>query len=382
MAKVDVWLIVGTRRWARIMAAELCAAVPAECAIRLLGNPPEAGLRQWLDSSGLARRIQIVESMPPCPPSQTGVALVVNSAYQHRVSIEEALSAGYNVVSEKPMSFSREETQGLIDRAETLGLALFCTNTYLFAEYLSAFKDNWLTGRQFTAVYISWSDAATEVRYGESKGYDSGVPVIFDVLPHIANLVVATQGEGTPVFADIAVCGGGSEVSIRYRHEKIDIHVYIARNAAQRIRRMRFTGPDSNVVLDFTAEPGTVVVDQSPPVSVAPDWQKKRKPIAAMLRSVIEFFESGKQDTRLSTRSALLGNALIDGVVRSYVDQQLALLAGRGGREASSPDEDFDYAEKELRSVADRVLPHVAPDSPLRNLARAAFPTVTSNLTH
>jgi predicted dehydrogenase len=383
MTKVDVWLIVGARRWARVMASELCTAAPKDSVIQLLGDLHDVELRQWLRASRLGERIQVVESMRPCPPSSTGVALIVNSAYQHRSSIQEALSAGYNVVSEKPMSFSQEATRSLLNQAKTLGLALFCTNTYLFADYLGTFKKNWLANRTFTAMRILWTDAAREVRYGETKGYDSSVPVIFDVLPHIANIIVATLGVCNPVPVGISVCRGGSAVSIQYRHEDLNIYVQIARNAGQRTRCIKFSGSSgSEVVIDFTREPGLVSADKLPPISADADWRQKRRPIAAMFSSLLEFFESGKQDERLSPLAGLFGNALIDGIVGSYVDQQIAFLAAHGDREVPALDEDFSYAEKESRSIAKRALPLIESDSPLRQLAMVARTSATSNLAH
>lgn len=373
MAVVDIWLIVGTRRWARLMAAELCATLPADAIVYMQGEPDDAELRRWLSASGLGTKIRVGESLPPCPATKTGVAFVVNSAYLHKTAVEDTLAAGYNVVCEKPMSFSRRETLSLINMAEGLGLQLFCTNTFLFASYLDSFRKGWLVGHRFTSMQISWADPAREIRYGESKGYDSSLPLIYDVLPHIANIALATIGEFKAVPDGIEVRHGGSEALIRYRYGNLDIHVELARNASQRRRTLVFAGTDREVLLDFSTEPGLVSADRLTPVSVDPAWPRKPKPIAAMLCSVRVFFESGRRDPRLSPSACLLANDLIDGVVDSYVAQQFKLLSAQDDMSnAMVSPADRDYASKEAKSIATRALPYIPKDSPLSILALAA----------
>jgi hypothetical protein len=375
MATVDIWLVVGTRRWARLMARELCAALPDDTVLYMRGDPVDAELQAWLATSGLGMKIQVGLVLPPCPGGATGVAFVVNSACMHKFSVEEMLNAGYNVVCEKPMSFSRQETLSLIDMAAALGLQLFCTNTYLFATYLDRFRKDWLVGRRFTSLHVSWADPVKEVRFGEAKCYDSSVPLIYDVLPHIANIALATYGEFQAISQGIEVRRGGSEVSIHYRHGKFDIYIALQRNAQHRRRTIAFAGPDNNVMLDFSTEPGSVFVDQMTPVPTDTVWLCKPKPIAAMICSVQKFFESGKKDPRLSPYASLLGNELIDCVSDSYAAQQISLLTGRGKMSDTMHRlEDLNYAGKEVISIAARALPYLSEESPLRKLASAANP--------
>lgn len=371
MKKIDCWLIVGTRRWARLIASELCKVVSEEVIIHMQGDVYDTELRRWLEISGLEKRIEIVETARTCSASMTGVALIVNSAYRHRLSIEEVLSAGYNVVTEKPITFSQEETISLLERVKAHGRLLFCTNTYLFASYLDRLRNDVLKDYKVTAIHISWLDSVDELRYGETKSYDSSVPVIFDVLPHVANIILATIGECSPIPVGISVRRGGSEVSIRYKHEDIDIHVHIARNAVHRKRTVKFYGNIPKVVIDFTSEPGKLFVGASQAMSADPSWNENKRPIAAMLSSVIEFFESGEKDERLSPYAGLFGNKLIDAVAGDYVDQQINFLSKIARSDIRSSDNDAIYALKEYRSITERVLPYIASTSPLKQFASA-----------
>src|SRR4051812_45307233 len=174
------------------MAAELCASLAPDRSIHLQASRSDAGLLEWWSASPYKQRIEIVEQPIPCGASSTGIALIVNSAHEHRRSAESVLDAGYHAVCEKPVTFSRHDTLQLLARATELGLELFCTNTYLFAEYLDIFRRDWLRGRALSELELTWADESAEIRHGEAKSYDSSVPVIFDVLPHVASVVVAT----------------------------------------------------------------------------------------------------------------------------------------------------------------------------------------------
>lgn len=98
MAAIDRWLVVGSRRWARIVAAELSAVSAPGASIHLHGSRSDPELSEWWSGSPHKQRIEIVEEPIPCGGSTTGVALIVNSAHEHRRSVERALDAGYHAV--------------------------------------------------------------------------------------------------------------------------------------------------------------------------------------------------------------------------------------------------------------------------------------------
>ena len=369
--KVDIWLVIGTRRWARLLVTELCTMLPLDTAIHLQGNLDDMNLRDWWNKSPLKKRIQIVEQPLPCHALMTGVAFIVNSAYQHKSSIENVLAAGYNVVSEKPMTFSKQESLELLAKAEELGLRLFCTNTYLFADYLHVFKKNWLQGKQFTEINIKWSDPTNEVRYGEHKGYDSAVPVIIDLIPHVTNIILATHGEIKPDYSEVTVLRGGCEVIIKYQCGKMKICIQMARNSNRRTRLAKFSMLGEETTIDFSTEPGSVTNRRIDSVSADPDWQKKYKPIAGMLNAVREYFDNNTADERLSPLAGVMSCELIDRIIESYVDQQVTFLSTSDQLALSMLAGDIEYAVKESKSISERVMPYITTYSPLTRLACA-----------
>lgn len=368
MKGVDIWLIIGGRRWARIIADELCALLCPNEFVYIQGSHDDVELCNWWSNSSYKDRIKIVEQVDVCLSSKVGVAIIANSAYLHYSSIESAFKAGYNVVSEKPLALTGKETKQLLSKADELGLKLFSTNTYVFADYLRVFRQNWLADGNFCQLHIDWADAVSEVRYGDKKGYDSSIPIIYDVLPHVASIILACYGEVKVGQSTIKLLKGGSVVELAIECNELVITLVLSRNSLKRKRYLRFSGNASEVSLDFTEEPGVLTVNGVFCGIIADcDWALKRKPIAEMLFSVKDYFDNELMDNRLSCESALLANELIDSISSEYVDQQIIFLNSM--QQSVIHNIDFKYALKESISLKKRVLKFLPQTSPLRRLA-------------
>jgi hypothetical protein len=192
------------------------------------------------------------------------------------------------------------------------------------------------------------------------------------MLPHVANIIFLIAGGGKLTSLDLQVKRGGSMVVLQCTSGNLEISVSLERNANQRIRSIAIDGTNENILLDFSAEPGFISINQAPIVQLAPEWRHQLKPIALMILSVQNFFESGSIDPRLSPSAAIFGNELIDAIVTSYVDQQISFFRSYSGKKYDDIREpDFCYALKEATSIANRGLPYLSIDSPLRKLVLA-----------
>lgn len=365
------WLVVGGRRWARIIANELGGMLAPTNTVALLSDSRDMDLLDYWKSNPYKERLKIVEQIEACRPPKIGVAIIANSAYLHRSSIEMALDAGYNIISEKPLTLSVAESNALLEKGRKLGLKLFSTNTYLFADYLRVFRRDYLSGQKISKLDIQWVDPIVESRHGERKRYDSTIPIIYDLLPHIASIVLATYGGVNLRKSDITVSKGGSEVALRVVCEDLNITITLARNSLLRKRFIRFSGITLDVALDFTEEPGLVFAAGQSPVISDLDWISKRKPLAEMLYCAKSYFEGGTIDNRLSIHSALLGNKLIDLVEKDYVEQQMSFLSLEKDAKFTQ-DLHFFYAKKESTSLNKRALPYLSNKTFLRRLALAS----------
>jgi len=367
MAKVDIWLIIGGRRWAQVLAIELCSLLPNSEEIHLIRDNDTENSTDWLDEGSLKNRVKIVKNPTPCQIGKVGVAFIINSAYLHKATIQSALSLGYNVIVEKPLTFSFKESIQQLNLASKFGLRIFTTNTYQFASYLTIFKEKYLHGNKINEIYINWSDNAGKIRYGQIKKFDSSVPIIFDVIPHIASIIFSILGEISLNSADLTFYKGGSKVKLKFRCNNLIIRADISRNSKTRTRILKVTNETTEFKIDFTEEPGIVTINNSEKICADNNWNLKRKPIAEMLNSVLIFFEKNKIDSRLLPDSALLGNIMIDLIVESYVMHQIDFVIKNGRMLKQSAD--IKYAKKEIDSIKKRTLKFLHNDSPLQDFS-------------
>jgi len=372
MSTVDIWLVVGTRRWARLMVTELCIALPVNKKVYIQGDPDDLEIVSWISKSKLSEKVIVVREPLPCPKTLTGVAIVANSAYLHKSSVKEMLKSGYNVVCEKPITFSSQETLGLINLAKVNGLQLFATNTYLFTSYLNNLKNDWFADQQLVGMNIKWTDPASEQRYGENKTYDSSVPLIYDILPHISNIILAAVGELNTASCKINVRRGGSLALLDFSNGRCKTHVKIERNSNERMRTLELISNSRRLFVNFAELPPTFFLNNQQVIE-ATHSKIQPKPIMSMINSIINFFESNKADSRLSANSAVIGNILIENFSRSYVMQQIMFFSKNN--DLLNPinlSHSFKYASKEVESIAHRALPYLPDDCPLRELANVA----------
>ena len=363
------WLVIGSRRWARVITDELCKIIPSK--IDVFHDIKDVDSSIWKESLSRYSNLNFVDRIVPIDFSTTGIAIVANSAYLHHSTIKEALNAGYHVISEKPLSFSKKETLSLLRSAKEKNLTLLPINTYCFATYLKKIKDTWLKKKNISKIEIHWSDPRIESRYGEKKRYDSSVPIIYDILPHVAAILKETFGEINISSSDIKVFNGGSTINIDYECTNLNVNLILNRNAQKRLRRIKYYGHNLELSFDFTAEPGEVTFNGNRPViNPEPHWNSQRKPLAEMLYSLKDYFEKEAQESRFSNDVAILSNILIDAVAHKYVEHQVNYLNSSISSIKHTEDKNFSYAMKEAQSLAQRTGPYLSKDSPLEALVQ------------
>lgn len=361
MSKIKVFLVLGNRRWARIITTELCKKIKKNLQINLLAESNNLEIKKWLYNSGLSSKIKIINSIKALDSKTCGVAFVLNSAYLHQSSIKELLKKGYNIVSEKPLTFSKIETIKLINLALKKKLKLMCTNTYSFASYLKKLKKFYVSKNQISDIYISWKDPKKEFRYHYNKSYDSTVPIIYDILPHIANILNITVGNLKLKLINLYVRNGGSYVSIHYKTKNLNIFTELERNSDKRMRLIKFISLKNQFIFDFKKEPGLISINKGPKFILDKKFSFRHKPIRQMINSVFNFVEKNKKDSRLNLKTSLFGNHLIDITVKKYVDNQIELI--KENRSIKFSKKSYSYALKEFKSIKNRARKYLKKNS-------------------
>jgi len=350
-----------------LVAEELCSRANIKTPIYLIGDSKNKELIQWLRNSGLISRIIITKRIIDIDKKKLALAFVINSAYMHEFYVTDLLCKGYNVVCEKPVSFSKTRTIKLINLAAKKKLSLFCTNTYSFASYLKKLKDNYLKEKEYSNIHITWADPKKEIRYKQVKSYDSSVPIIYDILPHVANILYSTIGNFKLKLKSFDIKNGGSNIFLHYHQKKMNIIVKLVRNAVKRKRSIKFISKKNQLYFDFTNEPGFVKKNNDSQFKTDMIWTTKSKPISSMITSVISFFQLGKKDFRLKLTTSLLGNELIDVIAKQYVNNQIRILKNKKKYSRES----FSYAYKEFKSIKKRTLGYINKSSILYNLCNS-----------
>lgn len=324
MKRIKQVVVIGSGRWAKVYANEIskCFGDSIDlyfCVARRIDE-----IRDWANDQELLSEVQIVDNMPSAIDHGIDIAFVINSAHDLEKAIKEALLKGYHVIVEKPLTVSSAQTEQVAELAHRLGQAVFSTNTYRFASYLQDFRNLLPSDKSITRMNIVWTDPAKEERYGESKNYDPRVPIIMDILPHIVSIFEAIYQFEAPILRSFHLKRGGAEVDLDFAFNHIESHIQISRVSDKR-RRILVVWHDSVChELDFSAEPG--IVSSARKFVIDPSWENKTKPIASMIYSVINYFENGVLDSRLSIGTAIKANQLIDMVLPTYRIQQARYL--------------------------------------------------------
>lgn len=365
------WVVVGGGRWAVINLRELVPILKDSMPERLV--VVDEGLNSDESLGAVIKEIReigcTVEVKKLIPSklagSTTSVALVLNSSYRHAKSINELLTKGFHVVTEKPISWSVSETKRLIDLARENAVSFFGANTIAFMG-LQDLLPVPISELTISDVQVVWTDPIGEERYGLRKVFDSSTPIICDVLPHVANLlwIVGLHDNGISV-RQMDILHGGSEVKLELTSAgSVPIRLRIARNAKSRRRfiRLGFVGSIyRSTEIDFSQHPfkGVSLI---PPAEVALCRESKNlnRSLFRMFCAVRAAVEESRISDRLSIDRALFGDYLISLVLEEYISVQVNTF-WRTNCVSSSFEDSISsaYALKELTSLRERVIPEL-----------------------
>lgn len=362
MKTVEIYAVLGTRSWARVLLRASVEAFSPNLPIIAVDDSSSEHFAEWLKTEKLSGPVQISPRLPKLGKNEVGLAIVANAAPLHFSTTQQVLNAGYHAVVEKPLTFSSVDSLLLVDSAKEFQRHLFSTNIPLFAGYLHSFRAHSVAKSVIRRVQIDWTDPAFELRHGTRKNYDSATPLIFDVVPHITSILWALFDER--VLAgdfDITVGKGGAQVRISFKYGDVPVTVSLARNADRRIRRIQVVSEDGNRSLDFSVDPPRI---ERQTLQLA----SEKLPSVAMLEAVRSSCSSRYQDPRLTVKTNILANELVDKVIDSYVEQQVAFLQRPRRMHKADADNAYRYARKEAQSVSRRLMPNLRPDSALLKL--------------
>ena len=331
-------LVLGGGRWARVITQVLLGVLTETTPVRMVSPAGARDLARWTKATGRRDRIEVLDRRPAEMPVGS-VAIVANAAHSHVESTLWALQQGASALVEKPFAPTPADVQRMSDAAATHAVLLAPALVFRFASYLDDFRAVLAARAPVEQVELVWADAAAEHRHGEAKRYDPGVSVIEDCLPHVISVFNSVFGT-LPEFDALSVERGGARVRMSLAAGLQRYDVVIERNAVERQRILRAFGASGVAELDFTEEPGTVLLDGvKQPATL---WPVGDGPMARMIFAFLQAATGGPLDERLSIHPALHASHLTAASMLQYRQKLIErLAAGLAG-----PDLDYAVAEQ------------------------------------
>jgi predicted dehydrogenase len=278
-------LLVGGGRWGRVHAANLSELLTSNDRVLWVTRHNQTAAAELVKSLSRGPRFDLSRSLQEALDLRPDAALIVTSPDSHVAMAEACLSAGTPSFVEKPLACRREGALKLIEIAERNKVLLAAGLHLLSASYLHHFKQQ-ISGRELLRIGIRWFDPAHEIRYGESKRADETTPIVHDLYPHIWAIVRVLTGCDRQIIS--AASKQRNDLSFQCSAFEVVVDARCGRCAALRERKIEVDFRDGgSASLDFTEEPGQILLDGAPGPS-DPNWGKEPRPVMAEVRDFLK----------------------------------------------------------------------------------------------
>ena len=330
-------LVLGGGRWARVIVDVLLTIVSDDTSVQMASPSGAGDLAQWLEATGRKDRVMLVERDEVDPPPGSAV-LVANAAESHLESALWALTRRLPVLVEKPMALTGADVRRLRDGGARRDTLVAPALVFRFSHHLDSFCAALERCGMVERVELVWVDPAAEWRHGSPKRYDAGISVLEDCIPHAFSIFDRAFG-ASPTLENLAIGRGGAKVLMMLSSGTQMYDLVLERNGAARQRILRAFGRSGVVELDFSIEPGTLLIDgATQPAAPTP----RDGPLAAMMRAFFLAVNGGPIDPRLTLDTALHAGDVTDMAMAQYRECLASLL---GDRLLAGPDLDYAVAE-------------------------------------
>ena len=343
-------IIIGGGRWARILTEVICTIVDTSVNISIYSKGNASYMAEWVSLRIPERNIQVFSALPHKFLSPSNAVIVANAARDHEKAAAFALSAGGNVMVEKPLTLSHQASERLIALAHKSGKTLVTAHIFLFARYFQNYSSIVSKAGEITSIRCNWVDPKSENRYGETKRYDTSLPIFVDWLPHILPMIRTFASGKSQSCINLELNRGGALVEIQIMVGEIPCYITLERNGATRKRFMEVTVSGKMMKLDFSTEPGVIQIG-SEKINGDPEWQTNERPSVSMIKAFLRGAAGKGYDERLDVEIGLSSSKVIDQAMVMYRIKHMEWLVERLAAKIESDDEDLHYALKEIFQV-------------------------------
>lgn len=291
----SVLTVIGGGRWGKVILSVLTNIHVPFDRIVIISKMNAETVAQIIDKINITSQIPY-EILPTIDDLFTKyhsvkAAIIANAAKQHFTTANELINRGVHVLIEKPIVTSISEMRILIEKASRYQIILLPGLTYRFCSYLKKFAQivaDYGMPNNFT---LDWSDAKNEFRYGQIKQHDTSISIIQDVMPHIWTILFTLFPKQK---IDIHACSqNDNHAIINLAIQCAKGQILLKRDEIKRIRHLSLSYDSDNLALDFSVEPGVIIIN-STKMSADTDWQQRSSPLAQQLKYFFSGIASGK----------------------------------------------------------------------------------------
>lgn len=278
--------LIGGGRWGRTHGSILAQLSDRVGRVLWVSRHERQAVDALLRSLPGARdRFTVVESLEAALALRPDAAIVVTPAADHAETADMLLRASLPTLVEKPLALSVETARRLVELATNLDVPLFIGLHLLTAPFLRYFLAL-ATGRSLAAVELEWLDPEQEIRHGVVKSANLTTHKVDEIIPHLWSMLHLVDDRGRLQAEKVMPLGRGAvEVEIAMSGSRATLR--FGRRAPERRRWMRLAFRDGGYAeLDFTTEPGAIIVDGVRQASFESDG--KFSPLAVELAGFLD----------------------------------------------------------------------------------------------
>jgi predicted dehydrogenase len=326
-----------------VLVQELCALVPPELPVVVHSRHCAAEMTDWLARRPAGRTVACRADPPPLDAGSA--VIVVNAARDHAATAAWALAGGAAVLVEKPLTTSVADARRLVALAGERPGRLASAHVFLFARYVDEFARRVAAAGGVRSLRVVWRDPRVEIRHGETKRFDPGVPALVDWLPHIVPLLTTLQPHPLTGCECRQVARGGAAVELVFAAGPVSCGASLERNAGRRERLIEVETGAGRLTLDFATEPGTITHGSSVE-NADPAWDRGPRPVRRLLETFLHSAATRTGDPRLDVQHGLRACALAAEAASGYGRQVADWLRDRLVASATpGPDETYALTE-------------------------------------
>jgi dTDP-4-amino-4,6-dideoxy-D-glucose ammonia-lyase len=283
-------LVLGGGRWGRTIAATLCQ-LDGIGEVFLVSRRAFEECLVWKSEVEATvngeSRITVRQDLDEVP-RHVSASFVATTAREHAAAASSLLRRGMHVMVEKPFVATLGEANKLLSHAADRGLVLRVNHEFVFASYIRDLRRALeRCGAPPYAMAVRWHDQRGRMGWGGRKLPDVSVSPVSDIYPHVLSILFVLFGRDKAFVEKVIPRGDLDGASLSVSYKDVPVTVDLARDAAVQERSISIETRDGPIVLNFTEEPGTLVLRERA-LDLRSGWLASPRPLEASFRAFFD----------------------------------------------------------------------------------------------